>query len=170
MEADLKICKIRPWQWKDKEALIQYANNRKIWINLRDRFPNPYTETDAENWLKMITSKKPVTEFAIEADGKAIGGIGFIPNDDVNRLQAEIGYWLAEEYWGRGIATASLKALTEYAFREFKFIRLYANVFEWNPASSRVLEKAGYTFEARLKKSVIKDGKIIDQLIYANVK
>jgi [ribosomal protein S5]-alanine N-acetyltransferase len=169
MEIDLKICKVRPWQWKDKESLVYYADNKNIWINLRDRFPSPYSETDADSWLKLVVDKKPVTEFAIEVDDKAVGGIGFVPNDDVHRLQAEIGYWLGEEYWGRGIATASIKAVSEYAFAEFKLIRLYASVFEWNIASSRVLEKAGYNFEGRLKKSIIKDGKIIDQLVYAKV-
>ncbi|HEX2963370.1 MAG TPA: GNAT family N-acetyltransferase [Ignavibacteriales bacterium] len=166
MEIDLGICKVRPWRFSDKEALARYANNRNIWINLRDAFPNPYTLDDAEVWLNMVVNKKPVTQFAIEVDEKAVGAIGFIIKEDVQRIQAEIGYWLAEEYWGKGIAVAALKAVTEYAFKNFDLKRIYADVFEWNKGSMRVLEKAGYELEVRQKKSVIKNGEIIDQFVY----
>lgn len=170
MEIDLKCSKLRPWQWSDKESLIFNANNRNIWMNLRDRFPHPYTIKDAEEWLSMMVGVLPLTQFAIDVDNNAVGGIGIILNDDVHCIQAEIGYWLGEEYWGRGIATAALKAVTEYAFCNFELVRIYASIFEWNPASARVLEKAGFEFEARLKKSIIKDGKIIDQLVFAKFK
>lgn len=166
MEIDLGICKVRPWKFSDKEALARYANNRNIWINLRDAFPNPYTLDDAEVWLNMVVNKKPVTQFAIEVDEKSVGAIGFIIKEDVQRIQAEIGYWLAEEYWGKGIAARALKAVTEYAFKNFDLKRIYADVFEWNKGSMRVLEKAGYELEVRQKKSVIKNGEIIDQFVY----
>ena len=118
----------------------------------------------------MVVNVIPITQFAIEADNAAIGGIGIIPNEDVNKIQAEIGYWIGEEYWGKGIGTAALKTVTEYAFNNFYFTRLYANIFDWNAPSIRILEKAGYEYEGRLKKSVIKDGRIIDQLIYAKLR
>lgn len=166
MEIDLGICKVRPWKFSDKESLARFANNRNIWINLRDAFPNPYTLDDAEVWLNMVVNKKPVTQFAIEVDENAVGAIGFIIKEDVQRIQAEIGYWLAEEYWGKGIAVAALKAVTEYAFKNFDLKRIYADVFEWNKGSMRVLEKAGYELEVRQKKSVIKNGEVIDQFVY----
>ena len=166
MEIDLGTCKIRPWKFSDKESLAHYANNWNIWINLRDGFPYPYTPEDAEVWLNMVVNKKPVTQFAIEVDDKAVGAIGFIIKEDVHRIQAEIGYWLAEELWGRGIATAALKAVTEYAFNNCAIRRIYADVFEWNTASVKVLEKAGYKLEVRQKESVIKNGEIIDQFVY----
>lgn len=170
MEISLIQCKLRPWLLEDRDSLIYNANNRKVWINLRDRFPYPYTTRDAETWLNLVSGVVPLTQFAIEVDNKAVGGIGFIPNDDVHCIQAEIGYWLGEEYWGRGITTAALSAVTEYAFSNFNLIKIFAGVFEWNSVSIRVLEKAGYEFEARLKKCILKDSKIIDQLIYSKFK
>jgi RimJ/RimL family protein N-acetyltransferase len=114
-----------------------------------------------------VKASRPETNFAIDVEGNAVGGIGFVLQDDVHRIAAEIGYWLGEPLWGRGIATAALCAVTEYAFATFELRRLYASVFEWNPASCRVLEKAGYSCEGKLKRSVIKDGKTIDQFLYA---
>jgi len=163
----LKTCTVRNWEWRDRDAIVRYANNRKVSINLRDRFPYPYTARDARNWLDMVVDAKPVTNFAIDVREEAVGGIGFTPQHDVERRSAEIGYWLGEPFWGRGIATEALITVTEYAFANFDLCRLYAHVFDWNAASARVLEKAGYTFEGRLKKSVTKDGQTIDQLMYA---
>jgi len=136
-------------------------------MNLRDRFPYPYTVRDARNWLDVVVDQRLETNFAIDVGGEVVGGIGFTPQDDVARRSAEIGYWLGEQFWGRGIATEALVAVTEYAFATFDLCRLYAHVFDWNGASARVLEKAGYVFEGRLKKSVTKDGQTIDQLMYA---
>ena len=139
-------------------------------MNLRDRFPHPYTNTDARNWLEMVVGVRPENSFAIAVDDEAVGGIGFTVQHDVGRRSAEIGYWLGEEFWGRGLATQALIAVTDYAFANYDLCRMYAHVFEWNPASARVLEKAGYEFEGRLKKSVTKDGQTIDQLMYAVVR
>jgi len=166
----LKTCTVRNWEWRDRDAIVRYANNRKVSINLRDRFPFPYTARDARNWLDVVVDSKPVTNFAIDVAGEAVGGIGFTPQHDVERRSAEIGYWLGEPFWGRGIATEALIAVTEYAFANFDLCRLYAHVFDWNGASARVLEKAGYEFEGRLRKSVTKDGRTIDQLIYAIIR
>ncbi len=112
----------------------------------------------------------PETVFAIANATETIGSIGMLPQSDVARLSAEVGYWLGQSFWGRGIATESLKFLTEYAFAELGLVRLYATVLEWNPASARVLEKAGYEYEGLMRKSAIKDGQIVDQWLYAKVR
>jgi RimJ/RimL family protein N-acetyltransferase len=170
MEIVLASCKVRSWKRRDRDSLVQHANNRNVWINLRNRFPYPYTTADAENFFYVVVGSEPETSFAIEVNGKAVGGIGFSPLEDEEYRSAEIGYWLGEEFWGRGIATEVLIAVTEYAFSQFDLSRLYAHVFEWNVASARVLEKAAYEFEGRLRKSVTKDGKTIDRLLYAKVR
>ena len=170
MEILLPSCSVRSWRWTDRDAIVRHANNRNVWINLRDQFPHPYTQADARSWLELVIDRKPETNFAIAVNDEAVGGIGFTFQTDVARRSAEIGYWLGEECWGRGIATDSLKAVTDYAFSEFEICRLYAHVFAWNPASARVLEKAGYEFEGRMRKSVTKVGQTIDQLMYACVR
>jgi RimJ/RimL family protein N-acetyltransferase len=161
---------VRSWEWRDRDALIRHANNRNVWLNLRDRFPHPYRLADARNWLDSVVGTSPETNFAIALDDEAVGGVGFTVQHDVGYRSAEIGYWLGEEFWGRGIATDALIAVTEYAFSNYDLCRLYAHVFDWNPASARVLEKAGYQFEGRLKKSVTKNGQTIDQLMYALIR
>jgi len=170
MEIQAGLCIVRSWQWSDRDSLVRQANNRKIWINVRDRFPYPYTNDDADRWLAFARSARPETNFAVTMEGKAVGGIGFALQEDVNRVSAEIGYWLGEEFWGKGITTAALRAVTRYAFENFDLCRLYASVFEWNRASCRVLEKAGYSREGILKRSAIKDGRTIDQFLYAIIR
>ena len=137
---------------------------------LRDRFPHPYTEADANAWLSKVVWQQPPISFAIEVGGEAVGGIGIIPQSDVHRLSAEIGFWLGEDYWGKGITTEAVKALSEHAMHEFHLCRLYAQVFSPNRASARVLEKAGYMLEGILKKAVVKDGEMLDLIVYAYVK
>ena len=161
---------MRSWEWRDRDALMRHANNRKIWINLRDHFPYPYTDEDARDWLASIVRREPENNFAIDVAGEAVGGIGFTVQPDVGRRSAEIGYWLGEKFWGRGIATDALIAMTDHAFANYDICRIYAYVFGWNGASARVLEKAGYTLEGRLRKSVTKDGQTIDNLIYAIIR
>ena len=167
MKLVLASCVVREWKWQDRDSLVRQANNRNVWLNLRDRFPYPYTKDDARRWLDCVVGLSAPSNFAIDVNGEAAGGIGFSIQADVCYRSAEIGYWLGEEYWGRGIATEALVAVTEHAFASYDLCRIYAHVFEWNLASARVLEKAGYVFEGRLIKSVTKDGKTIDQLLYA---
>jgi ribosomal-protein-alanine N-acetyltransferase len=170
MSGDERII-LRAWRRSDISSLIQYANNRKIWLNLRSIFPHPYTRAEADEWIAICESNQgSTTHFAIELRGEAIGGIGFRLLDDVNCKTAEVGYWLGEPFWGRGIATAALKQTTEYAFQIFALERLQATVFEWNPASERVLEKAGYKLEGRLRRSIFKDGRLADSLLYARIR
>jgi RimJ/RimL family protein N-acetyltransferase len=163
----LKTCEVRSWKMSDADTLPTYANNRKIWLNLRDRFPHPYTRRDAVDFIRYARAQRPETAFAIAVAGEAAGGIGFLLNGDVERVSAEIGYWLGEPFWGRGIATEALVAVTRHAIEAHGLTRLYALPFAENTASCRVLEKAGYVLEARLRRSAIKDGRIGDQLQYA---
>ena len=161
---------IRSFTATDAEAIVKYANNRRISINLRDRFPYPYTRADAEAFLKAAWAQQPESDFAIASPVEVIGGVGFHRLTDVYRLSAELGYWLGEPFWGRGIATRAVRALSEWVFATTPVVRLYAHVFDWNPASARVLEKAVFHLEGRMRRSVIKDGKIIDQLVYGLVR
>jgi ribosomal-protein-alanine N-acetyltransferase len=169
MNLELETCAIRSYQPSDAETLARYANNRKIWLNLRDGFPHPYTIDDARNFIAMAINKEPETFFAICTQTEVIGGIGYSLHTDVERISAEIGYWLGEPFWGKGIITEALKALTQYAIKAHGLYRIYAVPYETNKASFRVLEKAGYQLEGRMRKSAIKDGKVIDQLLYAYV-
>jgi ribosomal-protein-alanine N-acetyltransferase len=162
---------LRRWTPTDCDSLVRLADNRKIWINLKDRFPHPYTRADADGWIAhCVAEAGPPSQFAIDLDGLAIGGIGLERLSDVHRLTADIGYWIGEPYWGHGIATAALTEMTRYAFAEFPLERLQALVFEWNPASRRVLEKAGYTLEAQLARCIIKDGRLGDGFLYAQLR
>jgi RimJ/RimL family protein N-acetyltransferase len=170
MEIKLTKSVLRAWQPGDETSLVRQANNRNIWRNVRDLFPYPYTPQHAREWVNRAGRVHPVTNFAIVVDGEAVGGVGLVLRDDIYRRSAEIGYWLGEAYWGRGIVTEAVEAVTEWGFSNFDICRIYAGVFEWNPASMRVLEKAGYKFEARLAKQVTKDGMTIDEFIYAAVR
>jgi RimJ/RimL family protein N-acetyltransferase len=167
MRLQLNSCEIRSWRPSDLEPLVRYANNRKIWLNLRDRFPHPYTKVDGQRFIRTMRQASPETAFAIIVGGEAAGGIGFMLQQDVDRASAEIGYWLGEPFWGRGIATEALAALTKYVVETHAVTRVFAVPFAHNTASCRVLEKAGYVLEARLRRSAIKDGKVLDQFQYA---
>jgi ribosomal-protein-alanine N-acetyltransferase len=167
VEIDCGICKVRSWKLEDAEAIVHHANNRKIWLNLRDRFPYPYSHRDAETYLKHVVLKQPEVNFAIDLAGEAVGGVGFVPGTDVERHSAEVGYWLGESVWGRGIATAALKGSTRYAIAAYGLWRVFAVPFSENAASIRVLEKAGFVREGLMRRSAVKDGRILDQVLYA---
>ena len=163
----LSRCKIRPWAESDADSLQRHANNREVSRHLRDRFPFPYGAEQARQFLAWLAKQPSPTVWAIEVDGEAAGGIGIEMHTDVERVSAEIGYWLGESVWGRGIATEALQAVTAEAFRRFDITRLYAVPFADHTASVRVLEKAGYVREGHLRQSAIKDGAIRDQLLFA---
>ena len=167
---ELDSCVLRPWRSQDVEALIRHADNRNVWINVRDRFPHPYTRDDALRWLEFAQTLPPDTQLAIEVDGEAVGGIGLEPQTDIERVSAEIGFWLGEAYWGRGIMTQAVTAYSDWALNRPGLFRLYASVLEWNQASMRVLEKAGYQREGCMRKSAIKDGQVIDRVLYTRVR
>jgi ribosomal-protein-alanine N-acetyltransferase len=166
----LSLCTIRPWAETDAAALHRHANNRNVSIHLRDRFPYPYGPEQARTFLGWIATQESPTVWAIEVDGEAAGGIGIELHSDVERVSAEIGYWLGESVWGRGIATEALTAVTAEAFRRFEITRLFAVPFANHAASVRVLEKAGYSREGHLRQSAIKNGIIRDQLLFAAYK
>lgn len=170
MQINIGEWQVRSHDADDAESLVRYANNRNVSRNLRDAFPFPYTLADANEWLARVIQASPETNFAIASSSEVIGGIGLTFGSDVHRRSAEVGYWLGEPFWGRAIATAALQAVSEYAFAQHDLVRLHAAVYEWNPASARVLEKAGYVFEGRLRQSVTKDGQTIDQLLYARIR
>ena len=167
MEIQLGIYKIRSYERYDKDALVKYANNDKISKNLRDSFPFPYTEKDAQAWITAATNQNPETNFVIANNNELIGGIGLMFQPDVYRFSAEIGYWIAEPFWGKGIASLALTALSKYAFEQFGLNRIFAGVFQGNRASMRVLEKSGFKLEGRLRNAVYKNNQFKDQLMYS---
>lgn len=154
---------------QDAPFVAKYANNRKIWINLRDAFPYPYRLEDAEVFISRVAKADTATNFAIATTSEAIGSIGIVLGKDVHRFTAEMGYWLAEPYWGKGIMTDAVQFLTAWAFRELKLHRVSAEPYATNKASHRVLEKAGFTREGVLRSSAFKDGKIVDQFVYSQI-
>src|SRR5688500_9771226 len=162
-------CRVRPWRLTDIESLVANANNLNVARHLRDRFPQPYTRKDARSFLDYATESKDPSNLAIEVDGAAVGAVGYVPGSDVERYSAEIGYWLGEAFWGRGIATEAVALVTAHAFADMKILRMFALPFADNPASVRVLEKAGYTHEGLLRSSSVKYGEPKDQLMYARV-
>ncbi len=161
---------IRDWASEDAAALARYANNREIARWLRDRFPSPYTAADAQAFLAVVSRQDPRTVFAIATQGETIGGVGLKFGDDVHRFTAELGYWLGEPFWGRGIMTEAVRRFVPWAFEHLEVHRIYAAAFAENDASIRVLEKAGFEREGRLRASVFKSGRIHDQLLYAKIK
>lgn len=161
---------LRPWRSGDEESLVEHANDRRVSIQLRDRFPYPYTMEDARQWISVAEKQAPVTSFAIEVGGCAVGGIGLIVGEDVFRRSAELGYWLGVRLWGQGLMTEAVRLVTEHGFEQMDLVRNFAGVFESNPASARVLEKAGYTLESRMRKAAVKEGRILDQLLYVRVR
>ncbi|MFH0735314.1 MAG: GNAT family protein [bacterium] len=158
---------IRNYVLEDIHSLAENANNSKIWINLRDGFPHPYSIEDAEKFISVVNLLDPVTNYAIDVNKICVGAIGFEFGKNVFRKTAEVGYWLGEGYWGRGIMTKAVSLFTDFMFENFDIERIQASVFDWNIASAKVLEKAGFTFEARLKKHVLKNDMFGDELIYA---
>lgn len=169
MRIQLEQCEVRSLGLEDAESLALHANNRNVWINLRDAFPHPYSRTDAEAFIERCL-QPPETTFAIAVEGQAVGSIGFLPGKDVERLSAEIGYWIGESFWNRGIMTRVVAAVTELAMREHGLTRVYATPFGWNEASARVLEKAGYVLEGVMLGGAIKDGQVVDKYLYAYVR
>ena len=160
---------LRGWEETDRDSLVAQANNRNVWRNLRDRFPHPYTENDAEAWLALARAQPDWLNWAIVVDDAAVGCVGLEPLTDVHAGTTHIGYWLGEPYWGRGIMTAAVQAIAEHAFSPLGFKRIETPVFAWNPASMRVLEKCGFVREGVMAKSVLKDGELIDSVLYARI-
>jgi RimJ/RimL family protein N-acetyltransferase len=160
---------IRDWLMGDAPSIAKYANNKKIWLNLRDAFPHPYSLKDAEHFISRVLKSNPKTIFAIATQKEAIGSIGLMIGKDVHRYTAELGYWLAEPFWGDGIMTQAVKKIIYHGTKVLKLHRIFAEPYTTNSASVRVLEKAGFNFEGVLRSNVFKDGKILDQYMYSYV-
>jgi RimJ/RimL family protein N-acetyltransferase len=158
---------LRPCRDGDQADIVRHANNPNVARHLRDRFPQPYTLADADEWIARASGQSPVLNFVIAVDDRLVGGIGLIPGSDIHRVSAEVGYWLGESYWGRGIASCALRGLTQYAFATFAEVhRLFAYVDEDHRPSIRVLEKAAYRREGLLLGAAIKHGQIRNQFVY----
>jgi RimJ/RimL family protein N-acetyltransferase len=151
----------------DAESLARQANDRGVWQNLRDRFPYPYTQADAVAYIEHVATRPVQTSFGIEVDGQAVGSISLMLGDDIARQTAEIGYWIGREFWGRGIMVEAVRATTRYAFEVLGLVRVFAVPFVTSTRSSRVLEKAGYVKEGLMRLSAVKEGRILDQFLYA---
>ena len=169
MEIKLSKCTVRNWQRGDEASLAKHANNYKVWRNVRDRFPHPYTRGNAQAFLRAATTAGEPSNLAIEVNGEAAGAIGYVAGTDVERYSAEVGYWLGEAYWNRGVVTEALVLLTDHLFATSSLLRLFALPFADNAGSIRVLEKAGYAREAILRSSSVKNGIPRDQALYARV-
>lgn len=165
-------CKIRKWKLSDAKDLASVISNKKIQDNLRDGLPYPYTEQDATDYISAMLSEdeNKTLAFAITIDNKAIGSIGAFRQKNIHRHTAEIGYYIAEEYWGKGLMTEAVKQICSYIFDKSNIVRIYAEPFSYNKASCRVLEKAGFLYEGTLRSNAIKNGKTIDMLIYSRLK
>ena len=158
---------LRPYEDRDVATIPRYANNRKIWKNLTDIFPHPYTEQNAREWVAYTKTHPQEINFAMAAPDGVIGGIGVVPGTGVFCKSGSIGYWLGEPFWGKGLMTQAARAVTAHVFAQTDLTRLSARVYETNPASMRVLEKVGYTFEGRLRKAIFKDGALLDEMVYS---
>ncbi|HSH39070.1 MAG TPA: GNAT family protein [Chthoniobacterales bacterium] len=163
-------CVLRSWRMEDAEGLAAGINNGNVGLRLRDWIPHPYTVDDANAYLQRVTTPQSEHAVCIEVDGKVSGGMSIRVGSDVHRRTAELGYWLAEPLWGRGIMTAAVRAFVSTCFAEFELDRIFATTASNNPASAHVLTKAGFTFEGRLRKNVIKDGEVLDALMFAWVR
>lgn len=153
----------------DLERLVEYANNEKVSINLRDAFPKPYTLENAINFKKMVDSQNPKTFFAIQYKENYVGNISLSLGADVYRKSAEIGYFIGEPFWNKGITTKAVNLITDWGFSHLDIVRIHTGVFEFNKASQRVLEKCGFVKEAIFRKSIVKEGKILDEIRYARI-
>jgi len=159
--------KLRPWNISDLDSLVKYANNWNIAKNLTDKFPFPYSENSGRAFIEFATKDDPIHIFAIDINGQAVGGIGIHPQYDIHRKNAELGYWLAEPFWGKGVISNAVKQSVDFAFDTFHIDRVFARPFGTNLASQKVLEKNGFVLEGRFEKVLFKNNEYLDELIYA---
>lgn len=167
MELPTATCTLRSFRPSDAASVARHANDRRVWGNLRDLFPHPYTLADAEAYIARTAQQPRPTSFAIDVGGEAVGSVSLRLGSDIERYSAEIGYWLGAAYWGRGVMTAAVGAVTSYAFDALGLIRVFAVPFAANVASARVLERNGYLREGTMRRSAVKDGAVLDQHLYA---
>ncbi len=166
------IVKIRKWRIEDAADLASALSNKKVQDNLRDGLPYPYREQDGKEFiLAMLSADENDTfAFAITVNEKVIGSIGAFRQTNIHSKTAELGYYIAEEYWGKGIMTEAVKQLCSYVFSNSDIIRIYAEPFAYNIGSQRVLEKAGFQYEGTLRRNAVKNGKVLDMKMYALIR
>jgi ribosomal-protein-alanine N-acetyltransferase len=169
MEIDCGDFRIRSYHPMDGVDLVRHADNPRVAAHLRERFPHPYTHEDAAEWLDAALQQDPETNFAIASDEELMGTIGLRLGEDVYRHSAEVGYWLGEPILGRGIASRAVTTLADWGFENFGLLRIFAYVFSENGASMKVLEKAGFELEATMRRAVVKNGRVMDQMLYARL-
>ncbi|MCC6287181.1 MAG: GNAT family N-acetyltransferase [Chitinophagaceae bacterium] len=158
---------LRKWERRDRDILAQLANNIKIWNNVRDRLPHPYTLKNADEFIRYCTTPGIPFVLAIEADRNLAGCIGLEMQEDVARISAEIGYWIGEPFWGKGIATKAVALMMDYVAEHFPLlVRIYAKIFQFNAASMKVLEKNGFHLECIHRKAVEKNKVIWDEYVW----
>jgi len=160
---------LRPWKKSDAPKLAQLANNKNIWNNVRDSLPQPYTFKNAEEWIFYCNRQKPLLNFAVIYNTQIVGSIGCILKTDVYRKSMEIGYFIGEEYWNFGIATKAVHILLDYIHKEFRTVRVTAEVFAHNKASMRVLYNNGFYLESIRRKSVVKNNEIMDDYVWVKL-
>jgi len=158
---------LRPWTIHDLQSLVKHANNFNIAKFMTDKFPHPYTEEAGKSFIEFATYNSPLHIFAIDINGEAVGGIGIHPQCDIHCKNAELGYWLAEPFWGKGIITKAISQITDYGFKTFDIDRIYARPFGTNAGSQKVLEKAGFIIEGKFERSLFKNGEYLDELVYS---
>ena len=165
-------CKIRRWELSDARDLATALSNKKIQDNLRDGLPYPYTEQDGKEFISamLAANESDTFAFAITVNGKVIGSIGAFRQTNIHNKTAELGYYIAEEYWGKGIMTEAVKQLCDYVFSHTNIIRIYAEPFAYNIGSCRVLEKAGFQYEGTLRSNALKNGNVLDMKMYSKLK
>ncbi len=157
---------LRPLTEADAKAIVRIANNKNIWLNLRDKFPNPYTEKDANNFIRIVQDNPQDCVKLIEYAGYVVGLVSLHRQSDVYSHSYELGYFLDEQYWGQGIGGTAVKRMVTYGFESLKIHRIFASVFDYNPASMRILEKCGFVKEGVKKEAIIKEGRIMDEHFY----
>ena len=157
---------LRVWQKDDAQQLAAIANNKNIWSNVLDSFPSPYTIMDALQWINKESTAQPVTKFAIEFQGNVVGGIGMILNDDVYRNTVELGYFVGETFWGKGIATNAIQTIVEHIQKNYSVNRVMARVYAYNKASMKALQKAGFHLEGIQEKAAIKNNLLLDVFVW----
>lgn len=158
---------IRDFQLDDIDALVKYANNYNIFRWVKDNFPYPYSNRDAEQWITVSRNTNDGLNYAITTQKELIGGIGVKFKEDVYRYSWELGYWLGEPFWGKGIATEAVKVFTKYLFSHYNIRSITANVYEGNKASMKVLTKAGFKLDGIIRKAVFKEKLFWDLYVYS---
>jgi len=159
--------RLRKWEMSDIDSMVKHADNYNIAKFLTNQFPHPYAREDGLDYISSIIGDNPPKAMAIEINSEAVGSIGIFPQSDIHCKNAEMGYWLSEQYWGKGIMTNAIKEMVKYGFENFDLDRIFARPFGSNRASQRVLEKAGFTLEGRFEKVLFKNDEYMDELIYA---